>query len=579
MHKIKELAKRNSICQKHVRGYRLRHNQPKWNEFIEKNQSFWEEAKGKRRNDSKILVATSVGGHLAGTTMESLLGVALTLRGAEVHFLLCDEALPACFASWIGYYKNPERFVEFGPKEDLCKDCYFPAQKMFNALGLPLHLYSHFLQPQDIINAKRLAYSIPYKDISSYKKDEIAVGEHALAGALRFHARGDLGFEPNDELVLRRYFHAAILTKEVMENLLEKYKYDCAVFHHGIYVPQGIIGEVCRKNGVRVVNWTPAYKKKTFIFSHESSYHHTMMTESKSVWDSISWDYSLDKMLEDYLKSRWKGTRDWIWFHEQPIFNIKEFADKNGIDLAKPCIGLLTSVMWDARLHYPSNAFPSMVEWVLATIKYFSNRQDLQLIIRIHPAEIRGTLPSRQPMIAEILKFYPDLPKNVFVILPEGSISTYTVMQQCNAVIIYNTKTGIELAAMGVPVIVAGEAWIKNKGFAIEASSRENYQAILDTLPLKEKVPQNSLLMAKKYAYHFFFRRMIPLEFMRPTGGDPPFKICADSILDFLPDKNLGLDIICNGILNRSDFVYPAESLVSAKSSFSGESSFPAQVS
>ena len=41
------------------------------------------------------VIGTSVGGYLPGVHLESMLAVALTLRGAQVHLLLCDEFLPA----------------------------------------------------------------------------------------------------------------------------------------------------------------------------------------------------------------------------------------------------------------------------------------------------------------------------------------------------------------------------------------------------------------------------------------------------------------------------------------------------
>ena len=77
---------------------------------------------------------------------------------------------------------------------------------------------------------------------------------------------------------------------------------------------------------------------------------------------------------------------------------------------------MLTNVMWDAQLHYRANAFPNMLEWVIQTIRYFIGRPELQLLIRVHPAEIRGNLPSRQPLVAEIQREFPRLPRNVIVI-------------------------------------------------------------------------------------------------------------------------------------------------------------------
>ena len=119
---------------------------------------------------------------------------------------------------------------------------------------------------------------------------------------------------------------------------------------------------------------------------------------------------ALESTVMDYLKSRWYGTADWIWFHENPQEDLAKISAEIGIDFSKPTIGLLTNVMWDAQLHYPANAFPNMLAWVLQTIDYFASRPDLQLVIRVHPAEIRGTIPSRQKIVDEVAAVYPILP-------------------------------------------------------------------------------------------------------------------------------------------------------------------------
>ena len=203
-----------------------------------------------------------------------------------------------------------------------------------------------------------------------------------------------------------------------------------------------------------------------------------------------------------------------------------------------------------------------MLAWILQTIGYFSRRPELQLLIRVHPAEIRGSLPSRQLVVDEIKKAFPDLPENVFVIPPQSQISTYAAMMACNAVIIYGTKTGVELTSMGIPVIVAGEAWVRNKGITMDASSAKDYFEILDKLPSEQPLDEATVRRARKYAYHFFFRRMIPLEFMEPASGNPPYQIQLSGLRDLMPGRSRGLDIICDGILKGTDFIYPAEEYV-----------------
>jgi hypothetical protein len=515
--------------------------------------------KQSRQGGKKILMATSSGAYMPGTTLESLLAVALTLRGADVEILLCDKALPACLSCWIDWHPDQRKFAEFGPSKELCDSCFASAHKMYSSLGLKVNRYSEHLTQDDLDEAEKISSTLPVSEIESYTYEGMAVGEHALAGTLRYYSRGDLSNEPQSEPILRRYLKASLLTTFAVQNLLRKTDYDSAVFHHGIYVPQGLVGEACRKAGVKVVNWNPAYRNKCFIFSHYDTYHHTMMSEPVESWVDMEWNDERDAELMDYLKSRWKGTQDWIWFHENPMFELQDIARELGVDFSKPCIGLLTSVMWDAKLHYPSNAFPDMLDWVLKTIEYFVKRPDVQLIIRVHPAEVHGMLPARQKMADEIRKVYPNLPKNIIVIPPESEVSTYAVMSQCSTVIIYNTKTGVELTANGMPVIVAGEAWIRNKGFAIDAADPGEYYEILDRLPFNGKMSPEDTLRAKKYAYHFFFRRMIPLAFMEPVKDDPPFRIRIKSIKDLMDRKDRGLDVICRGILEGEAFIYDSE--------------------
>ena len=556
---IREFVKKSPLLRRLSRIYSFTHNQPAWARLLARERASWNAALKKAEEGPEVLIATSTGAQLAGTTLESLIAVALTLRGVNVHALLCDTFLPACLLCSTEWYPNQKNFSKFGPSRDLCKYCFPAAYRMYKGLGITVHRYSEFLSRLELKEAERISSTIPYEKIADFTLENIAVGEHALAGALRFYARGDLENEPYAEAVLRRYFKSALETTYVMQNLLKNSRFESSLFHHGIYVPQGLIGEVCRQKGIRVVNWNPAYRKKCFIFSHNDSYHHTMMSEPVESWVGLPWNNTMENELTEYLQSRWKGTRDWIWFHEKPKFELDSIASELGIDFSKPSIGMLTSVMWDAVLHYPSNAFKDMKEWMIRTIDYFIKRPESQLIIRVHPAEIRGTLPSRQLMCDEIKKMYPQLPKNIIVIPPESRVSTYAIMLECDAIIIYNTKMGIELAPSGIPIIVAGEAWVRNKGFAIDINSPQEYFKTLDGLPIKKQMIPEQILKAKKYAFHFFFRRMIPVECLEQTRGIPPYKISLSTLGDLMPGRSEGLDVICNGILNGSEFIYPAE--------------------
>jgi len=503
-------------------------------------------------------VSTNVAGFRHVSSLESVLAVALTLRGVEVHLSLCDAALPACLRAGLDNVPDPAAFTDYGLPSLICGACTAEGDRELASLDIPTHRLNALLTSDDRATARAIADSVPIGDIRTFRLEGLAVGEHAFAGALRYFARGDLTGVPAAEIVVRRYFEASILTVYALRRLTDRIKFATSCFHHGIYVPQGLVGEVLRQRQVPVVNWNPAYRQNTFIFSHGDSYHHTMLSEQPEVWRNIPWDDGMESEIMAYLNSRRLGTRDWIWFHEKPVEDYDSFAKELGLDRNKPTVGLLTNVMWDAQLHFTANAFPNMLEWVVETIRYFWQRSDLQLLIRIHPAEIRGTIPSRQPLLAEIQRIFPSLPDNVFIIEPESQISTYAAMEHCDTVIIYGTKTGVELSSVGIPTIVGGEAWIRNKGLTMDASSPAEYRRLLDQLPLGRRMDAKTTKLARQYAYHFFFRRMIPLPFVIPTKK-PGYELAVPSLDALRPGNYPGLDVICDGILQGAPFIYPAE--------------------
>ncbi|OGT05348.1 MAG: hypothetical protein A3F73_10555 [Gallionellales bacterium RIFCSPLOWO2_12_FULL_59_22] len=469
--------------------------------------------------------------------MESLLGVALTLRGAEVRFLLCDGVLPACQECeylWL----SEKTFAREGPQAWMCGSCHAPACDMLSPLGLPILRYSQFLGEENA--TAPLLPDLP---------------EHVHAGALRYFGRGSLPEGGNCERILSRYHEAARMTARMMAGMLREWKPDVAVFHHGMYVPQGVVGSVLRAAGVRVANWGPSYRKGTVLFSHGDSYHRTMIDEDPALWSDMPWPAAREAELMAYLSSRRTGGNDWISFQAEAEQDNRAIADRLALDFSRPVIGLLTNVVWDAQLHFRQSAFPSMLDWLFASIEYFIGRTDLQLVIRIHPAEVLGTVPSRQRAADEIYSRFGVLPRHIKIVGPDEKISTYALMSLCNSALVYGTKTAIELACTGLPVVVAGEAWSRGKGFTVDVSSPGEYRAALDRLPFPAPLSPEQVTAARKYAYYFFFRRMIPVRSLKPLEKFAPYAVKVDRLDDLQPGADAGLDAICDGILDGRPFV------------------------
>jgi len=210
---------------------------PDWREIIQANSELWNSARASAHGGPRVLMATAIGSYAHAVTLESALAAALTFRGAEVHALLCDGSMTACAECEASLYPNIERFAQRGPARDLCRDCMWPAERVYRQLGITVHKYSDWLTTEDRAEARRIADGVAVQDVRGFIYDGLALGEHAYAGALRFFATGSLDDEPQAGPIVGRYLESALLTAFATRRLLRTTQFSSAVVTHGIYVP------------------------------------------------------------------------------------------------------------------------------------------------------------------------------------------------------------------------------------------------------------------------------------------------------------------------------------------------------
>jgi hypothetical protein len=505
--------------------------------------------------NKKILIATSSGGLYPHLIFESILGIALDFKGADVEFLLCDNALPACIMSTTKNISEDE-LLKNGPKK-LCSNCFFDGHNYLKKTNLKINRISNFLSNKDILKAKNITEKTPAQKIKDYIFDKIPVGNQAYAGALRYYATTDLDAEKYGNEILKKYFEASIIMKLALDNFFSKNQYDLIIMNHGIYVPQGVINDYAKKKNFKIVTWFPFYRKRSYCFFRGDTYQKEFLTEKNYLWENLKLTKEKKKKIINYLISRKTGTGDWKFYYNNPSFNKKLFFRKYNIDKEKPIIGMATNVIWDAQIDYPKQFFNSILEWVFHTIEFFKKNPNMQLVIRVHPAEVMSDRKAKQKIADEIYKKFKNLPNNIIIVPPEDPISSYTIFDNCNSVLIYASKIGIELCAAGIPVIVVGPGQIKNKKIAYDVNSYKEYNYILSQLPLNKKkyLNKNKILRAKKYAYHAFFRKPTLIKSVYLTENRwPNISIDKNFYNNLAKKKDPGLDFVCDAILNDKKF-------------------------
>jgi hypothetical protein len=110
--------------------------------------------------------------------------------------------------------------------------------------------------------------------------------------------------------------------------------------------------------------------------------------------------------------------------------------------------------MVGARVYYAKPLFATQLEWIQALISFVESRQDLYLLVRVHPREFTNKREGKHSQHAELLKkSLNDLPKNVAINWPSDGISMYNLAEQTDVFLNAWSSVGKEMSLLGIPVV------------------------------------------------------------------------------------------------------------------------------
>ncbi|HEY5982524.1 MAG TPA: hypothetical protein VIU38_03565 [Anaerolineales bacterium] len=282
---------------------------------------------------------------------------------------------------------------------------------------------------------------------------------------------------------------------------------DAAIIPNGLVTELGVFHETARYLQLPTVTYEFNDQREQIWLADDDTVMHQ---NTDALW-SARGDIPLSNEELDQIKGfeaarqsarvYGKGTRLW---QDAPSQGSGALRQMLGLD-ERPVVLLATNVLGDS-LTLGRNIFAgSMAEWIRRTVRYFAERSDAQLVVRIHPGErlIKG--PSMMRVIQQAL---PEKPDDIHVVGPAEPINTYDLMGLANLGLVYTTTVGMEMAMQGIPVVVAGNTHYRDRGFALAPRSWDEYFSMLDQ-ELSARAPRRlseyEIELAWRYGYRFFF--------------------------------------------------------------------------
>jgi hypothetical protein len=364
-----------------------------------------------------------------------------------------------------------------------------------------------------------------------------------------FLMRASLSDDPLAPTTWRAFIRSARRIARGVRAALDRAAPDVVVLCNGLFLFESIAWAICRERGIDVVTYERGFIKETLVFRRNDA---ACLTPMDELWARFADQPLTDdeaRTLDQYLEDRRHGRRTIDRYWDDADF-VEHRRSRPG-----RLVALFPNLTWDSAVIGQSVAFASIQEWMAATIEFFAARAEHELVIRLHPAEVK--LPgkqTREPLGAFIAQRFPTLPANVRIIAAEADTSSYPLMDACDVGLVFTSTTGLELALQGKPVIVAGRTHYRGKGFTHDATSPEDYEKLLDEALFEPAAYVPDVELVRRYAYLFFFRSALdsPGVIEHVPGLA---RITVRDLYELAPGRNDSLDRICDGILGIGDFL------------------------
>jgi hypothetical protein len=480
--------------------------------------------------------------HLA---IETVLAHAVLRRGGAPIFAYCGGRLPICDVM-------P---VDAAPPMP-CHSCREYASGSIKAAGFDSVALHDVLDVSASVKIarKRVAGLTSVSECAAYVDQGLPLGRLVRVSVAWFLSRGTLSDSPQVVDTYRSFLVSGIVVARGLRAILKRTEAQRVFMLNGTFFAESIMSALANQRGLPFGTYEKGFIHDSIVMTPGAPASHLKMPDG--AWEDardIPLRDDVSDALDIYLGSRRSGggALDNFWRHR--VEDVDVIRGEMQLEAGRPLIVMFCNILWDSAVLGRDIAFGSMGDWVLGGIGWAASHPEVDLVIRIHPAEVGlRNHPTRERMAEHIAAHVPVLPANVRIVEAGDPTSSYVFMDIATAGLVYTSTVGLELAARGVPVLVAADTHYRGRDFTIDPVSPDEYWREADRLlasPPDARERERIRELARRYAALFFFRFHNVLGAVTEDGRSRP-RIRAGTATDLDPGLDPAMDRVVSGILD-----------------------------
>ncbi len=426
----------------------------------------------------KILIFSPYALWANHTIYEETMVRACRAKGAAVAYLLCDGLLPECDQHWDSKSTAPR-------PPDLCQRCKLKSKRNLDDLGLPYRWIGDFVRPEE--KAKALEWSQGVSPVEMRKAlfEGTPLGEWVLSSVISYFRQypPDMN-NPRVVKVYRGFLFSAAIVAMGIRNYLAVNAIDSALLFNGRQSITRVALEIFRQQNIRVLTHERGEFQRGHLNVRPNAHCMNLQPfhDSWREWSSVPLNReSLDSTLKWLVQRRYGANLAWIPFNTS-FMRDRSLRKTMNLSRHKRLWALFTSstdeVAGDPLWQGP---YDSQQAWVDDVVQWVARRDDVELVIKVHPNLGGNTYIGRA---VDELRIYQQmkasLPANVRIVLPEDSVNVYALADEADLGLTFGSTIGLEMAMLGKPILLASRALYEHGSHIVTIRDKKSLPELLE---------------------------------------------------------------------------------------------------
>ncbi len=248
--------------------------------------------------------------------------------------------------------------------------------------------------------------------------------------------------------------------------------------------------------------------------------------------------FAVTKAEQLLNERRSAATTSWAWKYQTAPGQTTEAAlQASGVGANEAYALVLPNVPFDAGYFEFTRVFPSMRDWLVTCVRELLATSKIRVVVRGHPGEAlyyRRTTQTAHGILEKAgLAGHPRL-----TIIPGAEkVNTFGLMEKCKFGTVFSSTTGLEMAMLGKPVVVAADVYYGRAGFTLDAEDSQDYLSRLRNLANDEG---EGSLRADQIADARLFYYLLHYVMQWPYPYDKPADVRNLPMLDLIGSDEVG---------------------------------------